>query len=99
MVSSCVTTMNIKNVGSCVNNICFYGCIRYENIHTLEMISHQCTFYSCLSIMPKPNQIATKCNFEETSWSMVNEMMACIKWNQKVMNIFPHPPTEDVLSL
>jgi uncharacterized membrane protein AbrB (regulator of aidB expression) len=26
MVGSCVTTMNIKNVGSCVNNIHFVTC-------------------------------------------------------------------------
>ena len=35
---------------------------------------------------------------EETCWSMLHEIMACVKWNQMVMNI-PPLPTEDVLSL
>ena len=37
--------------------------------------------------MPKITQIETKCNLEDTCWSRVKEMMACVEWNQMVMNI------------
>ena len=97
MVGSCVTTTKMKNVGYCVNNIhslLWMQYIRFESIHTLEMISHQCTFSSCLWIMPKLDQIVTKCNLEETCWSMVNEMMVCVNGNE-----YTTLPTEDVLSL
>ena len=37
--------------------------------------------------MPKIDQI--KCILEDTCWSMVRDMMACVKWNKIVMNIPP----------
>ena len=45
--------------------------------------------------MSKLDQIVTKCNLEETCWSMVNEMMVCVNGNECT----PRPPTKDVLSL
>ena len=51
IVGSCVKSMNMTNVGSCFNNInsfLWMKYIRFKSIHTLEMISHQCTFSSCL---------------------------------------------------
>jgi hypothetical protein len=55
MDGSFVTTMNMTNVGSCVNNIDFvylFSC--YNNIlsiHALEIMSHQNTLESFFSML------------------------------------------------
>ena len=82
MVGSCVTTMKMTNVGSCVNNIhsfLWLQYIRFESIHKPSIYIRK-PFLHVYESCQKWNQIVIKSILKETCWPMVNEMMSGIKW-------------------
>ena len=68
-----------------IHNIWNYTCIGNDK----PLVYIRNPFFRVYESCQKWNKIVIKCILKETCWSMVNEMMACVKWNQKVMNISP----------